>query len=85
MSNPEYKAVSVGNWILTFIILAIPLVNLIVLIVWALGGTTYPSKKTFAQAYFVLLGILFCIGIVIALMWPALHIHMHKGPAGPVA
>ena len=81
MSNSEYKPVSVGNWILTFIILAIPLVNLIMLIIWAVGGTSYPSKKTFAQAYFVILGIAFCISIVVALLWPILA--HHKPPTGP--
>ena len=81
MSNSEYKPVSVANWIFTFIILAIPLVNLIMLIIWAVGGTSYPSKKTFAQANFVILGIAFCISVVIAILWPAL-IH-HKPPTGP--
>jgi hypothetical protein len=77
MSNSEYKAVSVGNWILTFIILAIPPVNLTMLIVWALGGSSNPSKKTFAQAYFVILGIAVCIGVLLALLWPFLP--HHKG------
>jgi hypothetical protein len=83
MGNPEYKPVSVGNWIITFIILGIPPVNLIMLIIWALGGTAHPSKKTFAQAFFVLLGIWFCIGLLIALMWPILP-HHHKVPGGSV-
>lgn len=80
MSNSEYKPVSVGNWILTFIILAIPLVNLIMLVVWAVGGTTHPSKKTFAQAYFVLIGIAICIGILAALILPLIN-HHKSGPA----
>ncbi len=82
MSNSEYKPVSVGNWIITFIILGIPLINLIMLIVWALGGTPHPSKKTFAQAFFVLLGISLCISVLVTLL---LHIFpYHKPVAGPV-
>lgn len=84
MSNPEYKPVSVGNWIITFIVLGIPLINVIMLIIWALGGTAHPSKKTFAQAFFVLLGISFCISLLIALIWPNL-LHYHKSAGGPVA
>lgn len=80
MSDSENKPVSVGNWILTFIILAIPLVNLIMLIVWAVGGTTHPSKKTFAQAYFVLIGIAICIGILAALILPIFS-HHHVNPS----
>lgn len=83
MGNSEYKPVSVGNWIITFIVLGIPLLNVIMLIVWALGGTPYASKKTFAQAFFVLLGISFCISLLVALLWPAL-LHHHKAVAGPV-
>lgn len=82
MSNSEYRPVSVGNWILTFIILGIPLVNLIMLIIWAVGGTTHPSKKTFAQAYFVLLAIAVCIGILVAILLPILGYHHHPMP-GP--
>ena len=77
MNGAEYKPVSIGNWILTFILLAIPLVNLIMLIVWAVSGSTNPSKKTFAQAYFVLLAILFCIGVLLALILPAMGYHYH--------
>ncbi|HUA64701.1 MAG TPA: hypothetical protein VME24_02565 [Alphaproteobacteria bacterium] len=83
MSNSEYRAVSVGNWIITFIVVGIPLVNLIMLIIWALGGTPHPSKKTFAQAFLVLLAISFCISLLIALLWPAVF-HHHRGVAPPV-
>lgn len=80
MSDSESQPVTIGNWILTFILLAIPLVNLIMLIVWAVGGTTHPSKKTFAQAYLILFAILFCIGLVAALILPILaHHHVNPG------
>ena len=77
MSDSEYKPISIGNWILTFILLAIPLVNLIMLIVWAVGSSTHPSKKTFAQAYFVLLGIVICVAVALAFILPALGFHPH--------
>jgi hypothetical protein len=83
MSDSEYKPVSIGNWILTFILLAIPLVNLIMLIVWAVGSSTHPSKKTFAQAYFVLIAVAICLGILFALLIPLLGLHPH--PAAPTA
>ena len=81
MSNSEYKPVTVGNWIVTFIILAIPVVNLIMLIIWAVGGTTHPSKKTFAQANFVFLAIAACIGILAAILLPIFG--HHPPPARP--
>ena len=78
MSNTENEPVSIGNWILTFILLAIPLVNLIMLIIWAVSSGTHPSKKTFAQAYFVLLAIIFCLAIALALVLPLLGYHSHS-------
>jgi hypothetical protein len=75
MNGSENKPVSIGEWILTFILLAIPLVNLIMLIVWAVSSSTHPSKKTFAQAYFVLIAIVFCIGLALALLLPLLGFH----------
>jgi hypothetical protein len=81
MNGSEYKPVTIGDWILTFILLAIPLVNLIMLIVWAVSSSTHPSKKTFAQAYFVLVAIFVCLGILAALILPLLGYHHH--PASP--
>lgn len=78
--NGEYRPVTIGNWILTFILLAIPLVNLIMLIVWAVSISTHPSKRTFAQAYWVLLAILFCVGVLAALILPLLGYHYHVRP-----
>ena len=81
MNGSENQPVSIGEWILTFILLAIPLVNLIMLIVWAVSGSTHPSKKTFAQAYFVLIAIAICIGVLAAIFLPLLGVHPH--PTSP--
>jgi hypothetical protein len=70
MNETEYKPLTIGNWILTLILLAIPLVNIIMLIVWAATGSTHPSKKSFAQAYLILIGILFVIGLMAAFILP---------------
>lgn len=62
--------VSTGQWVLTFIIMCIPLVNLIMLFVWAFGSGTKPSKANWAKANLILILIgLICsiaIGIIIA-------------------
>ena len=70
MNESEYKPMTIGGWIITFIILAIPLINIIMLIVWAAGGTTHPSKKTYAQANLVLFAVVFCLAILAALILP---------------
>ena len=70
MSENEYKPVSIGQWIITFIILGIPLLNVIMLIVWALGESTHPSKKSYAQAILVIFGVIVVLGIVAGLSIP---------------
>ena len=44
------KQMSVGDWIVTYLLMCIPVIGIIMLFVWAFGGDTQPSKKTWAQA-----------------------------------
>ena len=46
----DQQTVSTGNWIVTLIILAVPLVNIVMLFYWAFSASTYPSKRTYARA-----------------------------------
>ena len=49
-SVPNYTPVSVGNWMLTFLLVCIPLVGLVMLFVWAFGSNTPVSKANWAKA-----------------------------------
>jgi hypothetical protein len=46
----EFKHVSLGEWMVTMLITAIPLVNIIMLFVWGFGSNTNPSKANWAKA-----------------------------------
>ena len=46
----EQKIPSVGDWMITLLILSIPLVNFIVLLVWAFSSGTDPIKANFSKA-----------------------------------
>ena len=61
----NYKPMTIGDWIITLIITYIPLVGFIMLFVWAFGGGTHPSKKTWAQAVLILM----VVGIVLAIIF----------------
>lgn len=50
------------DWMITILLLAIPLVNLVMLFVWAFGGGTNPSKANYAKA---------------ALLWAAIGIVLY--------
>jgi len=47
-------AVSVGDWFVTMLIMAIPLLNLIMLLVWAFADEVKPSKRNFARAALIM-------------------------------
>ncbi|GAB4297388.1 MAG: hypothetical protein Kow0098_21490 [Ignavibacteriaceae bacterium] len=56
---------TVGDWLITLIITAIPLVGFIMLFVWAFGGGAQPSKKTWAQATLLFMLIMLVLWIVL--------------------
>lgn len=69
MQTPEYRPLTVGDWIVTQLILAIPLVGLIMLFVWGFSTDTHPSKKSFCQAYLILAGCLIALAIVFVVVF----------------
>ncbi|WP_282936554.1 hypothetical protein [Paenibacillus sp. RC67] len=48
--NQTAPILTVKDWMLTMLLLAIPVVNLIMLFVWAFGGGANPSKANYAKA-----------------------------------
>ena len=60
METPENNptpVVSTGDWIITFLVTAIPLVNIIMLFVWSFGGGTNPNKANWAKAILIWIAI----------------------------
>lgn len=57
------SVMSVGSYIITFIITSIPIVGFIMILVWSFGSNTEPNKKNLARALliFMLIGVLFYI------------------------
>ena len=64
MQTPEYRPLTIGDWIVTKIILLIPFVGIVMLFVWALSSDTHPSKKSFCQAALIMAACLFGLAIV---------------------
>ena len=55
--SPQYMPISVGEWVITIIIIAIPIVGFIMLFVWGFGSNTQPSKANWAKATLIMIGI----------------------------
>ncbi len=56
-NSPQYTPISVGEWVITIIIIAIPIVGFIMLFVWGFGSNTQPSKANWAKATLIMIGI----------------------------
>ena len=53
----QYNPMSVGDWIITSLIVAIPIVGFVMLFVWGFGSNTQPSKANWAKATLIMIGI----------------------------
>lgn len=58
---------TIGDWIVTMILVAIPCVGLIMLLIWAFGSNTPESKKNYARATLILM----VIGVVLTVVFGA--------------
>jgi hypothetical protein len=65
---PAEQPVSVGEWMLTIFLTMIPLVNIIMLFVWAFGSAANASKANWAKASLIWIGIAIVFYIILALI-----------------
>ena len=59
--------VSTGEWMWTLFLTGIPLVGLVLLFVWAFGGGAKVSKRSFARAALLWMGIGVVASIIVAI------------------
>ena len=55
-----------GQWVLNLFLVAIPIIGLILLFVWAFGSGTAPSKQNWARANLVWILIAVILTVVVA-------------------
>ena len=59
---------TVKNWVITMLILMIPIINIIMLFVWAFGDGMIKTKSNFAKAQLLIMLILTVLGFLFALL-----------------
>jgi hypothetical protein len=64
-------AITVGEWMLTIFISAIPIVGLVMLFVWGFGSGTNPNKANWAKAALLWFAIIIAFYLVIAIIFGA--------------
>lgn len=59
------NVVSVKSWLGTLALLIIPVVNIILLFVWAFGGDTNLNKQNYAKAQLILMAIIIGLYLIV--------------------
>ncbi|WP_373485652.1 zinc ribbon domain-containing protein [Acetobacterium malicum] len=59
---------TLGDWMLTLLLLYIPIVNIVMLIIWSVDSKTSATKKHFAWATLIFMGI----GIVLSIIFSSI-------------
>ena len=62
----QSPTLTVGDWLVTFLISVIPLVGFVMLFVWAFGSSTPPSKANWAKATLLLYAVAAVVGLLFA-------------------
>ena len=62
--DPTTKPMTLGDWILTYLLLLIPGLNIVLVFVWAFSSRTNKSKKSFFQLQLILIIISVILSII---------------------
>lgn len=68
IGHQQAPVVSVKEWLLTNLILMIPLVNIVMMLVWAFSSNTNPNKANYFKAALILFAIIMAIYLVLAVV-----------------
>lgn len=68
IGHQQAPVVSVKEWLITNLILMIPLVNIVMMLVWAFSSNTNPNKANYFKAALILFAIVMAIYLVLAVV-----------------
>ena len=71
IGHQQAPVVSVKEWLLTDLILMIPLVNLMMIFVWAFGPNTNPNKANYFKAALILFAIYLVLAVAVVIFGSA--------------
>ena len=63
-NQPDEQLMTVKDWLITLLLLSIPIVNIVLLFMWAFGDSTSQQKANFAKAQLIWMAILFVVVLV---------------------
>jgi hypothetical protein len=75
--------VSVSEWVVTLLLMCIPLVNVILLFVWAFDSAVKPSKSNWSKAMLIFVAISIIIGIFCGIVFGSIFSSLIGGASNP--
>ena len=68
-ANPLNRPLSVGDWIIVFFLLSIPVVGFILIIYWSFADDVNINKKNFSKASLLIVVITFALVILLTVLF----------------
>ena len=56
---------TVTDWIIVMLLMCVPILNIILIVIWALDSNTNPSKRNWAKAYLIVIAVMFVVAIAV--------------------
>jgi hypothetical protein len=75
--------VSISEWIVTLLLMCVPIVNIILLFVWAFDNSAKPSKSNWAKATLIFVAISIIVGIFAGIVFGSMFSSLLGGASNP--
>ncbi len=62
------SVMSTKDWLITLLILVVPIVNLIMILVWAFSDDTNKNKQNLMKAYLIIFGVFFGVFALLGIL-----------------
>lgn len=70
-SGMDQTPLSMGEWILTILVMMIPCVGLIIYLVWAFGKNGNVNRRNYCRAYLIIYAVILVISILFVVVFGA--------------
>lgn len=80
--NPNQKPMSVKDWLITLLIMAIPIVGLVMLFVYAFGNDQNVNRQNWAKAQLIMMAIIIALMFIVFLIFGSIFAAAMAGGAG---
>jgi len=66
-ANAQWPPMKLSDWVVTNLLLLIPIANIVLIFMWAFGSNVNPSKKSYFQCTLIFMAIGIFLGIIVGI------------------